>query len=64
MVSQKDRHLLDGNRVNFHVGDISCQIDVTLKIALVFVGVRYVSPVREGTLYESTSATDGINAKF
>ena len=64
MVSQQDRHLLDGNRVNFHVEDISCQIYVTLKIALALVGVRYVSPVGEGTLHEPTSATDGINAKF
>ena len=47
--------------MNFHIGEISCQLDVILEIALALVGVRYVPRVREGTLHKPTG---GINTEL
>ena len=57
-------HGRDVKRVNSHVGEISCQLDVILNIVLALVGVRYIPHVREGTLHEPTGAIGEINAEF
>ena len=62
MGSQEVRHVLDGNIVNSHVGEISFQVGVILEIILALVGVRYIPRVRERAFHKPTGATGGIKS--